>query len=230
MPSPPRVVLAHHDLLTRDLMRLVCASQEIYVVAETDSFFALLVHCAEEQPDVVLAADRLDGEPLDDHLVALLATGTQVVVLTDDPSPERITSLLARGVAGYLLHDTAPEQLAEAVRAVASGAAALHPTAAAMLLQQWRALRAGTSSGLQPRATLTTREREILEAMADGLATKQIARRLGVAPKTVENHKIRIFDKLGVNNQAHAVSVAIGQGVLAGVATPTGTGGPERFR
>lgn len=227
MPNPPRVVLAHHDLLTRDLMRLVCASQEIYVVAETDSFPELLGLCAAERPGVALTADRLDGEQLDDHLAALLATGAQVVVLTDDPSPERITSLLARGVAGYLLHDTAPEQVAEAVRAVDAGAAALHPTAAAMLLQQWRALRAGTSSGLQPRATLTNREREILGAMADGLATKQIARRLGVAPKTIENHKIRIFDKLGVNNQAHAVSVAIGQGVLAGVVTTAGTGRPE---
>lgn len=61
---------------------------------------------------------------------------------------------------------------------------------------------------------LTAREHAVLVAMAEGMATKTIARHLGVAIKTVENHKIRIFDKLGVRTQAHAVSVAIGQGLL----------------
>ena len=62
--------------------------------------------------------------------------------------------------------------------------------------------------------TLTTREHAVLVVMAEGMATKTIARHLGVAIKTVENHKIRIFDKLGVRTQAHAVSVAIGHGLL----------------
>jgi DNA-binding CsgD family transcriptional regulator len=56
----------------------------------------------------------------------------------------------------------------------------------------------------------------VLASLADGLSTKAIARRLGLAVKTVENHKSRVFDKLGVNTQAHAVSLAIGQGLVAG--------------
>jgi len=67
--------------------------------------------------------------------------------------------------------------------------------------------------GLLRAPNLTARELEVLAAMADGLSAKAIALRLGVALKTVENHKVRIFDKLGVQTQAHAVSVAIGLGV-----------------
>src|SRR5436305_1144934 len=66
-----------------------------------------------------------------------------------------------------------------------------------------------------PRSNLTPRELDVLEAMSDGLATKAIASRLGVATKTVENHKVRIFDKLGVRTQAQAVSLAIGHGLLS---------------
>ena len=61
---------------------------------------------------------------------------------------------------------------------------------------------------------MTARERDVLEAMAEGLGAKAIARRLGVAVKTVESHKFRIFEKLGVHTQAHAVAVAIHHGLL----------------
>jgi DNA-binding NarL/FixJ family response regulator len=88
-----------------------------------------------------------------------------------------------------------------------------------MLLEQWRRLRdagrIGTvGGGVSP--SLTVREMDVLVAMADGLPAKAVARRLGVAVKTVENHKIRIYDKLGVRTQAHAVSLAISQGLLTG--------------
>jgi DNA-binding NarL/FixJ family response regulator len=76
---------------------------------------------------------------------------------------------------------------------------------------QWRTSR---GSGSQ-RASLTPREREVLMALAKGLTTKAIARRLGVAMKTVESHKIRLFSKLGARTQAHAVSIAIGQHLVA---------------
>jgi DNA-binding NarL/FixJ family response regulator len=84
-------------------------------------------------------------------------------------------------------------------------------------LQQWRRLRsAPVLSAGEKRPRLTPRELEILIKMTDGLATKAIARSLGVAVKTVENHKIRIFDKLGVRTQAHAVAMAIGHGLVPG--------------
>jgi two-component system nitrate/nitrite response regulator NarL len=88
--------------------------------------------------------------------------------------------------------------------------------AASTILSQWRSLRLQGSAAPFRRSELTPREEQVLEAMVEGLAAKAIAKRLGVATKTVENHKIRIFDKLGVRTHAQAVSLTIGQGLLAG--------------
>jgi len=222
MSASPRVLLADHDPLSRDLLRLVCGRFQICVIAEATTTEDLLELCESEQPDVVLTSSEVEA-PIDAVLEALVATGARVLVLSDDRSPERLTSMLEKGASGYLLHDSAPESIAEAVLSVAAGEAALHPAAAVTLLQQWRALRRdGNRGGLNPRVSLTPREHDVLVAMADGLSTKAIARRLGTAVKTVENHKIRVFDKLGVSSQAHAVSLAIGQGLVTTGAAPEG--------
>ncbi len=86
-----------------------------------------------------------------------------------------------------------------AIIAVGRGEVALNPEVLSTILHQWRRLRAQpVSVGSRRRPALTPRELDILAAMSDGLAAKAIAARLGVALKTVENHKIRIFEKLGV--------------------------------
>ncbi|MDQ1505344.1 MAG: hypothetical protein QOD57_3071, partial [Actinomycetota bacterium] len=177
-----------------------------------------------EQPDVVYAEDSFDdGSEIESVLVLLNTTGARVIVVCDDPSPERLTRILALGAHGYLRHDTTPEQVLDAVEWVAGGAAVLGPVATATVLDQWRKLReparGNTVSG-GVASSLTVREHDVLVAMADGLPAKSIARRLGMATKTVENHKIRIYDKLGVRTQAHAVSLAISQGLLTGDLAP----------
>jgi DNA-binding NarL/FixJ family response regulator len=110
------------------------------------------------------------------------------------------------------IDQTSLDQFADAVRSVRAGGIALDPTHAAIVVAQWREGRQRANS--EPGA-LTQREREVLGAMVDGLLTKAIARRLRVAPKTVENHKVRIFSKLGVRNQAQAVGVAITHGLVS---------------
>jgi DNA-binding NarL/FixJ family response regulator len=91
------------------------------------------------------------------------------------------------------------------------------------ILEQWRELRADPT--VAPLERLTPRERDVLRALTDGLSTKAIARELGVAVKTVENHKIHVFDKLGVRTHAQAVAVAIGHGLLADCFAPAASGG-----
>jgi two-component system nitrate/nitrite response regulator NarL len=158
-----------------------------------------------------------DGTEVESVLPAVLAFGTRAVIVSDDPSPERVTRILALGASGFLRHDTTPDQVVEAVQAVAGGAAVLGPQATATILEQWRRLRESgivAGSGPDKPAVLTAREHDVLVAMADGLPAKAIGRRLGVAVKTVENHKIRIFSKLGVRTQAQAVALAITHGLL----------------
>ncbi|MGH2769195.1 MAG: response regulator transcription factor, partial [Actinomycetota bacterium] len=74
----------------------------------------------------------------------------------------------------------------------------------------------GCSTGSDPPRTLTQREGEVLELVSRGLAGKQVARYLGISPKTVEQHKTRIFAKLGVSNQTAAVSLALASGLERG--------------
>lgn len=214
-----RLITAHRSTFIRDVLRISGAARKIFVVGEARSATELVEFCRTEQPDVVYAEDRFaDGSEIESVLVPLMATGTRVIVVCDDPSPERLTRILALGAHGYLRHDTTPEQVLDAVEAVAGGAAVLGPAATATVLEQWRRLREPGRGGALPggvAVSLTVREADVLGAMADGLPAKAIARRLGVAVKTVENHKMRIYDKLGVRTQAHAVSLAISQGLLA---------------
>jgi DNA-binding NarL/FixJ family response regulator len=214
-----RLITAHRSTFIRDVLRISGVGRKILVVGEARSATELVELCRSEQSDVVYAEDSFeDGSEIESVLVLLMATGTRVIVVCDDPSPERLTRILALGAHGYLRHDTTPEQVLDAVESVAGGAAVLGPVATATVLEQWRRLREpgriGTGGGM--RASLTVREMDVLVAMADGLPAKAIARRLGMAVKTVENHKIRIYDKLGVRTQAHAVSLAISHGLLTG--------------
>jgi DNA-binding NarL/FixJ family response regulator len=229
-----RLITAHRSTFIRDVLRISGMARKIYVVGEARSATELVELCRSEQPDVVYAEDSFDdGSEIESVLVLLNTTGARVIVVCDDPSPERLTRILALGAHGYLRHDTTPEQVLDAVEWVAGGAAVLGPAATATVLDQWRKLREparrNTVSG-GVASSLTVREHDVLVAMADGLPAKSVARRLGMATKTVENHKIRIYDKLGVRTQAHAVSLAISHGLLTGDLAPASSQVSSRSR
>lgn len=216
MSDLPRLVIGHDDELVRELLAVACARGNVEVAAYARTFDEVLRRCRELSPDVVLTAERLGEIWVDDVLQGVQATGAQVVVLCDDPSPERLGQLLAREVAGYLSYDARPDEVVAGILAVARGDVALNPALLSIILDQWRTMRSRpVDIAGRRRAALTGREQEILVAMADGLPAKAIATRLGLAVKTVENHKIRVFDKLGVRSQAHAVAVAMAQGLTA---------------
>lgn len=222
-----RLITAHSSTFIRDILRLSGLGRGVIVVGEARTAGELVELCRSEEPDVVYTEGSFDdGSEIESALVLLVAAGARVIVVCDDPSPERLTRILELGASGYLRHDTSPEQVLDAVQSVAGGAAVLGPAATATVLDQWRHLRrpAALAVSAATPAALTPRETDVLEAMADGLPAKLIARRLSMAVKTVENHKIRIFDKLGVHTQAQAVSMAISQGMLANARS--GMGGP----
>jgi DNA-binding NarL/FixJ family response regulator len=210
IPVSVRVVLAHRSALIRAMLRVTDPAR-MHVVGETRSATELLSLCLSERPDAVLAGSALDDGRIEDVLDELVQRDLPVVVLSEDPSPERLVWALERGASGYLMDDCSPEQVVEALLAVAEGDAALHPVAAGTILSQWRRFRTESAA---PAAVLTPRERDVLAAMARGLPAKAIGRELGMALKTVENHKIRIFDKLRARTQAQAVSLAIGYGLV----------------
>lgn len=210
------VAIAHDDALVADILARACSGKGLEIVDISRSPDEVLSSLGATKPDVLLLGSNLDGEPIDELLAAILATGVRVIVVSPEPNPERLTALLSRGISGYLLYDSSPDEVAIGVQAVARGGAAISPTAAVQLVQQWRMLHSQSQAkGGAASRVLTTREREVLAAMTDGLPTKAIARVLGIAVKTVENHKLRIFQKLNVRTHPQAVTVALTYGLVA---------------
>ena len=206
-----RVVVADDDPLRRTLVRAQGLDRGVLVVAEVDSPGELRRAVATEHPDVVLLRGQLRGQSTA-AVVAELAATTPVIVVDDDPDPDTALLALEAKASGVLRSDAGGVLLLDAVVAATTGGTTLDPVVATSLVTQWRELRAGgVVSGV---TELTAREQQVLGAMVEGLATKAVARRFGIAVKTVENHKIRIFDKLGARTQAHAVSIAIRQGLV----------------
>jgi DNA-binding NarL/FixJ family response regulator len=139
-----------------------------------------------------LSMPELDGVAAT-RLISTTHPGTAVVVLTSFSDTVRITAALQAGAIGYQLKDAAPDELISAVRAAAAGGAPLDPRAARVLLDR-----------RQPSVALSARETEVLRLVTDGLANKQIARRLGIAERTVKAHLTRIFSQIGVTDRTQA--------------------------
>ena len=212
-PDVVRVVVADDVTFTRDLLRCALEDGGCCVVGEASTGRSLLDTCVAHAPQVVVTDIDLADGPIERWLPAVAGTGAQILIFCEDPSPERLTGALLEHAAGYLLRDSPPTQVVDGALAVAAGGAVLAPAAATAILGQWRRLRRDPLSHRRRSTELTGREHDVLDAMVDGLATKAIAARLGVAVKTVENHKLRVFDKLGVRTHAQAVSVAIADGL-----------------
>jgi DNA-binding NarL/FixJ family response regulator len=207
-----RVVIGDRNQLVREFLSRACRERGMQVVAEVTTVEESLVAASQLAPHVIVLSDPLAGRAVADAVRQIGQHGAKIVVFSDNPSPEQVISVLEQGASSYLTYDSRPQDIADAVLSVAGGGVVLHASVASVVLEQWRRLSSSSSS---PHTSLSPREREVLSALAEGLTTKAIARRLGVAVKTVESHKVRLFDKLGARTQAHAVSIAIGQHLVA---------------
>jgi DNA-binding NarL/FixJ family response regulator len=130
----------------------------------------------------------------------------RVVVFTSFSDRERIVQALDAGAVGYLLKDAEPEEIHSAILAAARGEAPLAPKAAAALLAD----RAARPAAIE----LTAREREVLALVVQGMANKQIARRLGISEKTVKGHLTNLFQRIGVTDRTQAALWAERTGAL----------------
>ena len=139
--------------------------------------------------------------------VATGSPGTRVVVFTSFSDRDRIVRALDAGAIGYLLKDAEPEEIHAAIRAASRGESPLTPRAAAELLADRRERPA---AGVE----LTAREREVLLLVVEGLANKQIARRLGISEKTVKGHLTNLFQRIGVADRTQAALWAERTGVF----------------
>lgn len=209
-----RVAVGSGDALVRDLLRVVLAESEFVTVVALAGVGAEIAALDTRRVDVALVDVDLFSDGDTRYLAVATGAGVRCLVIADRLEPVEMGAMLDAGAAGVVSFDSSREALIEAIGAAARGEAVLHSEAATILLHQWRSLRSERSARGSREVELTPREAEVLTAMAEGLSTKAIARQLGLAVKTVENHKTRLFGKLDVRSHAHAVRVAIEQGLV----------------
>ncbi len=139
-----------------------------------------------------------------------LRPAVRVLILTMYADDEHIRGMLESGADGYLLKSAASHELAAAIRTVARGEVAISPVVARRLMSQFQRRREQERYA----TILTERERQVLNLLAEGATSKELAQQLGLSTKTVENHRSRILEKLGVANTAAAINLAAQHGLL----------------
>ena len=192
------LVVDDHTMVRMGLVQLLATAPDLEVVGEAADGVEAVARASELEPDVVLMdlqMPQLDGIGATREIVR--AGTSQVLVLTSFSDADRIVDVLDAGAVGYVLKDTDPEDLLDAVRAVARGDSPLHPRVARQLLT---ARNRGGARG----DDLTAREREVLELVRQGLANKQVARRLGITERTVKAHLTSIYSAIGVTDRTSA--------------------------
>jgi len=211
--SKLRILLADdHALVRAGLRRLVESLPEVEVVAEAGDGHEALRLMGERQPDLALLDVSMPG--LGGLEVALRAAKehpmVRVVMLSMYADPEYVRQALRAGAAGYLLKDASPGELELALRAVARGDTWLSPAVSRVAAGALASERAEPG----PFELLTSRQREMLQLIAEGNSTKEIAFRLGLSVKTVEAHRAQLMQRLGVRGVAGLVRYAIHAGIV----------------
>jgi DNA-binding NarL/FixJ family response regulator len=221
--TPPgtttRVLLADdHDILRQGLRMLLSMQPEIEVVGEARTGNEALALARELQPDVVvldISMPDMDGLEACRHLHTEVPA-THVLILTMHESEEYFFQALRAGAAGYLVKKAAPTDLHMAINAVAHGGAFLYPGLARALIRAYTSTPAAPTSE-QPVAdlqVLTPREREVLTLVAEGHTNQEIADRLVLSIKTVQSHRAKVMEKLGLANITQLVRFAMRSGLL----------------
>lgn len=211
----PRILMADdHSIVLAGLRKLVEAEGE--VVGTVEDGRALIEEAQRLRPDVILldiSMPLLNGLDAARRL-SKLVPDSKVIFLTMHAAPTYAMEAFKAGASGYLLKRSAASELKQAIQAVMRGQHYLTPLITKDVLDA--TLRPPEGTGRKrPVATLTPRQREVLQLIAEGKGTKDIARILDVSVKTVEFHKFRIMDELDLHSTAELTKYAIAEGLVS---------------
>jgi DNA-binding NarL/FixJ family response regulator len=192
------LIVDDHVVVRSGLEQFLATTEDIELVATAANGVEALARVEEFGPDIVLmdlSMPEMDGIEATRRITERHPS-SRVLVLTSFSDQARILDALEAGADGYLLKHADPDDIADGIRAVHRGGSPLDPTAARTLLESRR--------GGRSASQLTDREREVLLLVRDGLANKQIARRLGIAERTVKAHLTSVYQRLGVTDRTQA--------------------------
>jgi DNA-binding NarL/FixJ family response regulator len=208
----PRVLLADDHLMVAEALTSLL-SPEFDLVGVVEDGRALLEAVEKLRPDVIVAdvtMPRLNGI---DALVLLRQGGDQtpVVFLTMHRNTAFARRALEAGASGFVLRHSASVELIAAIRAALDGKTYLTPQLAGEVLE---AMKQGPALDVDPVASLTPRQREVLQLLAEGRSAKQIAASLAISARTVEFHKYQMMETLGLHTSAELIHFAIKHGLV----------------
>jgi two-component system response regulator NreC len=208
--TPLRVILADDHQIVRHGIRTLVERQGLQVVAEAADGLTLIEQVRLHLPDLAIvdvSMPGLNGIDATRQMVAALPT-LAVVLLTMHDEELHVSAALRAGVRGYVLKTQAADELLDAIRTVSMGGTYLSPKVSRMVVSAYVS---GMDSAADP---LSARERIVLQLIAEGRTTKDIAATLNLTVKTAESYRARLMEKLDIHDTAGLVRYAIRRGVI----------------
>ena len=211
-----RIILADDHKIIRDgLASLLEKENDIEIVAQAEDGRATVELVAELSPDVVImdiGMPNLNGIEATRHIAGEFPD-VRTIALSMHSDKRFVTEMLKAGASGYLLKNCAFDELATAIRTVMMGKTYLSPSITDVVVDSY--VRAAPDGEPTVFSMLTNREREVLQLLAEGRTTKQIAIHLYVSAKTIETHRAKIMKKLDIDNMASLTKYAVREGLTS---------------
>ena len=209
------VVLADdHAIVRRGMQALLESESDFSIVGAAADGLETVRLVERFKPDVLVLDLMMPGlsglEAL--RIIRERSPRTRVVILSIYSSVAFITQALQLGATGYVLKGCTEENLLRAIREAGAGRRFLSPSVSEIAIQAY--IEQTKTGPFDPHETLTPRQREVLQMVAEGKTNSEIAERLHISPRTVENHRAAVMQKLGIQNQTELIRHAIRHGLI----------------
>jgi DNA-binding NarL/FixJ family response regulator len=204
-----------HHIFREGLRLLLEAADDIEIVGEAENGHRTVYETKRLRPDVVImdvAMPLLNGVEAA-RRIAREVPAAKVLILSSYHDDQHVQQAVEAGVTGYLTKETAAKDLLLAIREVSKGTAFFSPSVAKRLVKQWQN-RFLNGQPINKRITLTGRQLEIVQLIAEGYSTKEIADLLLLSLKTVEKHRQAAMDKLDIHEKASLTRYAVSSGIV----------------
>ena len=201
------LVVDDHSVVRQGLDLLFGDIDDLEIVGQATNGEEALEAVAELQPEIVLMDVRLPGIDGVSAVKRIQETSpnTKFVIFSAYGDKRLLSDAIAAGARGYVMKGSPPEDLLRAIRTVADGKAFVDPSLSPTLLM---------TDGADGEQPLSEREREILQLLAEGFHTEEVARRIGLSVETVKSDTKRVIAKLQADTRTHAVAIALRQAII----------------
>ncbi len=211
------ILVDDHKILREGICSLVKGFPDIEVVGEAADGRSALRLVEDLSPDVVImdiSMPELNGIDATRQITAK-HPGVKVIALSMHYDKQFVSEIFKAGASGYLLKDCAFDEMEHAIRVVIDNKTYINPQIASLVVESLVSQPASTTAKTQTLSLLTKREKEILQLIAEGNSTKQIASQLSVSAKTIESHRRQVMGKLNIRNVAELTKYAIREGITS---------------